>query len=643
MRKLIKITITLIVILVLAAIIIPFLIPLDSYKQEIISQVKEKTGRDLVIDGSIKASIFPVLGVELNKVSLSSGAGYTAKNLLEVEKLNLKVGLKELIQKKLQVQQFVLAKPIINLEVSANGKPNWEFGTAAAPEKTKEKTEDSSRGGASMLAGLMLGDVKITDGEINYNDIKSKKILSLKSLNLKASLPDISEPFNADGDAVWNNEKVTIKASVANPNQIMEGKNSDFALDIKSTPVTLNYAGEASENTAKGKLALAVPSIPNLAKWTGSAFEWKGSTPLTLAVNGNLTASAKNIALDNSEITLDAIKLAGKLKVGLEEKTPSIDATFASESLDLNPYLKNAPEKTSWLVSPAFAAEWSNDKIDLSALKSVNANMNLAFGSILYEKIKLGKTLINAQLNNGLLKFAVPSSALYGGDAKITATLNSDGAFTKQVNLTNINAEGLLRDATGHDRFSGTLNSSVNLNGKLTTMQGVMKSLNGSGNFKVDDGSIKGIDLEAMMRNVPAAFNNVNSAQQVTKFSDLSGTFAINQGILSNKDLSMKTNMLNVAGQGTVDLPQKTINYRINPMIGGKAGKQGLEVPVLIQGPFDNLRYIPDLASMLKTNLQNPEAMENTIRSVKDQFKDMKGGGKDAVKDVQDLLKGFGQ
>ena len=48
-----------IVVLLVAALVAPFLIPTDTYKTRIIALVKQATGRDLKIDGAVRLSFLP--------------------------------------------------------------------------------------------------------------------------------------------------------------------------------------------------------------------------------------------------------------------------------------------------------------------------------------------------------------------------------------------------------------------------------------------------------------------------------------------------------------------------------------------------------------------------------------------------------
>jgi AsmA protein len=126
-----------------------------------------------------------------------------------------------------------------------------------------------------------------------------------------------------------------------------------------------------------------------------------------------------------------------------------------------------------------------------------------------------------------------------------------------------------------------------------------------------------------MVRNLQGAFLDPGAQrQQKTDFAELAGTYTIKSGILSNQDLELKSPLLRVAGKGTVDLPQQTVNYRVEPKAvasttgqGGASEASGIMVPVIIEGPWSNLSYKPDLAAAVG-GVARERALEQLQRAV---------------------------
>ncbi len=158
----------------------------------------------------------------------------------------------------------------------------------------------------------------------------------------------------------------------------------------------------------------------------------------------------------------------------------------------------------------------------------------------------------------------------------------------------------------------------------------MVQALSGAGSIKFSDGAIKGINLAAMVRNVKSAFLDKGAREaQKTDFAELSGTFQIQNGILRNDDLKLLNPLLRLDGAGTVDLPKRTVNYRIEPKVvatiegqGGEAEVGGITVPVIIEGPWHDLSYKPDLAGMVGETLKDPskalEAAKETVKGLKE-------------------------
>ncbi|MCZ6467476.1 MAG: AsmA family protein, partial [Alphaproteobacteria bacterium] len=114
-------------------------------------------------------------------------------------------------------------------------------------------------------------------------------------------------------------------------------------------------------------------------------------------------------------------------------------------------------------------------------------------------------------------------------------------------------------------------------------------------------------------------------------FAELGGTYRISRGIVTNNDLLLKSPLLRLTGKGTVDLPRRRVNYRIEPKVvasvkgqGGAAGASGIKVPVMVQGPWDDLSYRPDLAGAIGGIAKDPG---KALESVKDLLPGKPGGG----------------
>ena len=624
----------LVAVVIVAVIAIPFLIPLETYKAEISAEVKKATGRDLAIKGDIKFSLLPSLELEVNDVAFANAPGATPKDMVKLAKLQFKLKMLPLLSGEVAIDSFVLVDPVIRLAVDKKGRPNWVFaGGPATPAAPTQKGEGG--GGGPGLSELRLGDIRLVNGLVTYTDAKSGTAQELSQINMRLSLPDLASPLSGQGKVTWRGKTISLKLAVAKPRALMEGKTSKVSVDLTSEPVKLAYNGavtNAKPARITGDIDLNVPSLRKLAAWTGNPLQTPGGGLEGLAITGKLAVTGSKVTFTKARFTLDAIKASGDFLIDGGKKRPYLKGTLNVARLDLNPYLPPEKRATKAKPSPAsptakVAGEWSDEPIDLSGLGKADADFALSVASIRLRKIEIGKSVVKVRLKRGKLTTDLAELKLYDGQGKGRVVLDGSGrvpALTLSFNMSGIQAEPLLRDAIDMDRLSGRGSTNIRVAGRGRSQRQLVGNLNGKGAINFKNGAIKGINLGAMVRNVSSAFLDPKAREsQKTDFSELTGTYTITKGIVRNTDLSMLSPLIRVTGSGRVDLPKRTVNYRIEPKVvmtsqgqGGSAKASGIMVPVVVSGPWHDLSYKPDLGALVKQQLGDPSKALGAVKGL---------------------------
>jgi AsmA protein len=173
----------------------------------------------------------------------------------------------------------------------------------------------------------------------------------------------------------------------------------------------------------------------------------------------------------------------------------------------------------------------------------------------------------------------------------------------------------------------------------------IKKSLDGSAKVSLRDGSIKGIDIAGLINKVKSLGKSEEgsaNSKEETKFTELNATFAIKDGVASNKDLDVKAPLLRISGAGDIDIGNSTLNYVVKASVvattkgQGGAGLDklaGLTVPVKLSGPFDALKYQVDYGAAAG-ELAKSKVGEKVKEGI-EKNKDKLGG------QVRDRLKGL--
>jgi len=633
----------LIVVIIAAALIIPTMIPVDTYKSKVIALVKTQTGRDLRIDGPVSFSVLPTLSLQANDVALSNAPGASSPSMIRLKTLDVKLSLFPLLHGAIEIAQFKLVEPAIALEVDKQGRPNWAFNAPSQPvvQQTPQAPAQAGGGGGGGLPAISLGDVGIVNGQASYLDQRSGEKRVLSEINMQLSLPDLAGPFNAKGSAVWNGEKVTLIASVARPGALQTGGASAINLSVASTPINFEFQGEAA-GAALAKLAgttsLSMPSVRKLAKWVGVPFDPPGTGFGPLSIKGKIDASGGKIAFTDAAITLDAIAGKGGLTVDSRGARPHLAGRLDLDKLDVNPYLPpeskpaaapaTAPQATPAAPSPGPArasSGWSEDPIDLSGLKAADAEFDLSANSILYRKLSIGKSVLGLRLKDGRFEANLSEMALYQGKGQGKLVADGSGAvpaIAASFNLSGVAIQPLLRDFADFSRLTGTGAFVIDVSGRGRSQRDIISALNGKGNLNLGNGKIEGVNLVSFMKNAASSLTGGQSGGNETDFGSLTGTYTITNGILRNDDLKLTSPEVPMSGAGTVDLPLRQVDYKLTPSVAGLVA-----VPVLVTGPWDNLSYRPDVAGMAKDLAKDPGRALDAI----------KGGGSGA----KDMLKGL--
>lgn len=646
MRKLLIGLVILLVLLLIALIAVPFFIPVETYKKQIAAAVQEATGRELSIGGHMRFALLPRLEIELNDVAFANPPGAATPHMATLKQLLVQLKLVPLLRGEVRVDSFVIVEPTIHLYVDATGVGNWQFpnlgtgtgGTGAGGGGTSGRGDG---GGAPQLSDISLGDVRLTDASVTYHDARSGQTFEVTDINMRLSLPSLDSPFSADGSLTWNGQTIKLGAKTDKPRKLMAGGASPVTMKVESDLIKLAYTGTASPPTplrVDGDVQLNVPSVRKLAAWVGTPIEGGGTGLGPLNISGTLAMTDEKIAFEQARIALDDMRATGDFAVHMGGKKPRLQGRLDVDRLNLNPYL---PEESTQASSPQTAkqepaagepADWSDAPLDLTGLGAVDADFALTVGAILVQKIKIGRSAMTIALKDSVLTADLSELQLYGGTGRARIVLDGRqpvATVQESISIEGIAAEPLLTDAADFDRLEGTGQMQFEVTTRGRTQRELIQALNGTGAVKFVDGAIKGINLGAMVRNVQSAFQDAEARKaQKTDFAELSGTFTIRDGIVQNDDLQMLNPLLRVVGAGTVNMPRRTLNYRITPKAvasttgqGGGTDLAGIAVPVIISGPWHQLSYRPDLKGMIKETIADPERMvegaKKTIEGIK--------------------------
>ena len=630
MSRLFAILAGLIVLLIAVVIAVPMLIPMATYKSQIASAVKTQTGRDLRLDGDIGLSFFPNIAVSIADVGLANADWGKAPEMASMKEMRATLKLMPLFRGAVEIDRFELVDPAIHLEVRRDGTPNWQFETARATAPAADGAGAATSGGAT-VSEVSLGEVAIRNGRASYVNAQTGAAHTAEQVNISLALPRLDDPFEAAGSLVWKGDEIRIDLRAERPRAFTEGGETPVALSLAAPKVTASYRGmlTALDGFAfAGDVDLAVPSVRALAAWTGNPMPaGEGFGPLS--IKGKASGKGATYSVSDARIGFDGMNASGALSLRTGGARPYVKGDLAVDRIDVNTYLADGGAGGAGGGGSGGRASdpgWSTEPIDLSGLKAVDADFAFTAGEILFQQIKIGQSALDLKLAGGVLTARLGKLDLYQGSGSGALTLNGAGA-TPQLNanfkLAGLAAEPFLTDAADFKRLQGKTAVDFAIVTAGRSQRDMVAALGGNGEVRFTNGKIKGVNLAQLARTALGAATSgwQSGGSQDTDFSELGGTFTINRGVLNNSDLRLLSPLLRVSGAGTVNILQKTLDYRVEPKLaaslegqGGAGDVRGIEVPILITGPWSKPRFAPDLASMI----QNRDNIEETIKSIKE-------------------------
>jgi AsmA protein len=286
---------------------------------------------------------------------------------------------------------------------------------------------------------------------------------------------------------------------------------------------------------------------------------------------------------------------------------PQITAKVTAQTIDLSRYSGAAPSPGESFLS----APWSSQKIDLSALKSLDADLDVTAQAFAYGAFRTGPVELDATLRDGTLDLKLGKAVYANGTLDLALVV--DGKVEPPSVQLGVNGEGLAAEKTllaalGFGDVSGTLSPSLSVDATGGTLPELISTMKGQASLRIVSGKIKAIDL-------PAAFGKVANTilegwgrdeTRSTAFDALSATFTVADGIAQTSNLILTSPSLTFTGKGEADLLRQALDLKVDPQIAAPgstaAAPQFATFPVAIQvkGPWNAPRIYPDMPGILE-------------------------------------------
>ncbi len=267
---------------------------------------------------------------------------------------------------------------------------------------------------------------------------------------------------------------------------------------------------------------------------------------------------------------------------------------------------------------------WSNVSVDLRGLNYVDLQARISAAELNVGELHLAPVAMDATLERGALKCRFANLGAYDGQANGDLTVDVSGSaptYALRSDLTGVRALPLLQGLAGFDKLDGRLQAKLALHSSGASQRAIMSNVDGTVFAVFQDGALRGLNVAAMIRALASGTLSgwQEQQQQATDLTQLAASFRVDKGQATTSDLNLVGPLVRVTGAGTVNLPEKSLAFRVEPKLvlttegqGRASDPVGLGIPVVINGPWAEPRIYPDVAGIL----DNPDATYDKLKAM---------------------------
>ena len=598
MRWIIRIAgfIAVIVVLGLGALVA---VPTERVAGLVADRLSAATGRAVTMDGELRPTLFPSLGIRVGDVSIGNPDWVEAGPLLTAERLDVSVEWAPLLRGEIRLDRAEFVAPRITLMRAADGRVSWDVAEGAAPAASVDSAPPgvSDRAPGPFLIGF--DRAVISGGELLWIDEAAAQTVTVTGLDAVLSLPSGTSRATLEASADLDGRRLEAALAVDGVAPLLAGQVRPATAALSWDAGQASFEGRLSLTPAlDGTFAVDATDLNPLLAIAGAAMPAlpQGAGRDRIAAEGQITLTdAGTVHLRDGVVSLDDNELRVALDMQPGEERPTVRGTVSGGVLTVASGNAAGPEGSASGGGATGPAGWPSDRIDVSGLFAADAEIALRLVGVRLDTAQLGAVELNAALNDGRVVFEIGRVEAYGGRLAGQFVVNGRSGLSVggDLILTQVQLAPLLSEFAGYDRLEGTGSASLQLLGVGNDVATIMSGLEGQGDFAFGAGAITGFDLAGMIRNFDTSFRGEGAR---TVYDSISANFTIDDGVLRNDDLVLDAPWGGVEGTGRVDLGARSVDYRVIPAVmRNEAGEDGIAVPILVSGPWSGLRFRPDL------------------------------------------------
>ncbi len=612
--------------LLAAATLISVIFDPNDYRDDIAAAVQEQTGRELTIEGDIRLSFLPWLGLEIGRVTLADRDGFHEDPFLEVEGVDAAVRLLPLLWGQLETRLITIEAPVARLMIDEDGEANWQdlVDRFADEDAVPAEPDDEAPTGElpPMLRDAAFGGLQVRRGQLVWEDrsIEDRKeverfdldVEALRvgqpvavqaswlghgddlpridgQLRLQATLDEALEQLDLDGLEMLLEAR---GAEVPGRHQRLgvtghggiglgEPLRVDWPeLEVTAAGITLQAAAdlEIDDDGAHGGIDWELPAFNLRTALSRLDIDFPtpaDATALTrVAGAGRIDLEGERLLLPELGVDLDQSRI--ELDGGIENWSgPELALNLSVDEINLDRYL---PAEERRAVDEPTAPDPGLPDLEaialdlpLEPLRTLVLDGGLEVGELTLSGLVMEEIRGDLSGDDGRVGIADLQARLYEGDYHADTFLDARGDypyFELDHRLDGVQFAPLLEDLLERDWLHGRGSFALQGEGGGENLYQLIEDFRGDAELDVSEGSVLGLNIPHMFREGVARVRaqprpEPPEDEARTDFGSLSAGFELRDGEIHNDNLRAESPILRARGAGHANLLEETIDYRV--------------------------------------------------------------------------------
>jgi AsmA protein len=388
---------------VTALLVVPFFLPKDQIKQQVVQQIDNRFGWRVRLDGPVSLSLFPGFQLTAEDIGISGAAGADGIEFAKAKRMDFGLAWSGLLSGNVKVTGIALDEPLIYLEKNANGATSWaprrslEVLTGEA-EETSAPASDSLQsapdsvaennaagsGGEGYLESIGVDSLQITNGQLTYIDATADQNFVIQALNLSLAAPDLTGDVQLTSDFQFQDVPLEISGTLSNPLGLASGDQVPVDLALTSSENSITLKGTTGLEPVRAQLEIAAsgPSLKTLAALGGQSLD---ADPGAYQFDAQMRGSEAAVSVSDLHLVLGQLSLGGAADADLSGLVPEVSGRLVLKDGSIADLLLLAGQElpASGLLSADLAFETVGlTGEEMLAGLDVNGSVNISEGEI---------------------------------------------------------------------------------------------------------------------------------------------------------------------------------------------------------------------------------------------------------------------